>query len=389
MKSFAWVAVFVSIMIWRSRRSARYMFIKRQHPASFYEDGNADTKCVLKTAPDMRFCEDAAFWDIHTATNTTRREVIVSCDPGRKDWNTVLGPLHNPKPHGALWLLSGGEDGVPQRITLNNYPANHDFHPLGIAISPSHGNAPSNLFAVNHAREKTVIEQFTISNASPGVATHVRTISSPYFVSPNSITLTSPLSFYVSNDHLLTRRGTLGNILPLLETVLALPLSWVAHVTLSPDPASSTPILEHKFSALFIPFANGVSVSPCGSQVAVASTSLSQVHFYSRDPASDALTHTHTVPVPFLADNLEFDSMGTLIVAGHPDFLALLKVKADPGNVVSSPSWVVAINPTRDVETLFQSDGSVFSSSSTGLRDPAGTLYVTGLYEPGVLVCRP
>ncbi|KAJ6531753.1 hypothetical protein B0H19DRAFT_1214111 [Mycena capillaripes] len=319
----------------------------------------------------MKFCEDAAFWELHDdAINSTRHQVIVSCDPGRKDWNTVLGPLDDPNGHGALWLFSGENDAVPQRLSLKNYPPKHDFHPLGIAISPSHGNAQSNLFVVNHARKRTVIEQFTVSPASPGVATHVRTLSSPYFVSPNSITLTSPFSFYVSNDHLLTRRGVFGNILPVLETVFALPLSWVSHVTLDLDPASPTPILEHKFSALFIPFANGVSVSPSGSQVAVL--------IYSRDPRNNALAHTHTVPVPFAPDNLEFDGTGALIVTGHPHFLSLLKVKADPVNAVS-PSWT----------TLFQSNGSVFSSSATSVRDPAGALYITGLYETGMLVCRP
>jgi hypothetical protein len=337
----------------------------------------------------MRFCEDASFWDLHDdGTNSTRREVIISCDPGRKEWNTVLGPLRNPEPHGSLWLLSAKDGAAPQRITLKNYPSDHDFHPLGIAISPSYGNGPSNLFVVNHARKRTVIEQFTMSPTSLGVATHVRTLSSPYFVSPNSLTLTSPFSFYVSNDHLLTRRGVLGNILPVLETVLGLPLSWVSHISLDPNPTSHTPILEHKFSALFIPFANGVSISPSGTQVAIASTSLSQVLIYSRDPANNALTHTHAVPVPFSADNLEFDETGTIIVTGHPHFLSLLKVKSDPTHDIVSPSWVVGITDSK-VETLFQSDGTLFSSSATGLRDSAGVLYVTGLYESGMLVCRP
>jgi hypothetical protein len=180
----------------------------------------------------------------------------------------------------------------------------------------------------------------------------------------------------------------LGNILPVLETVLGLPLSWVSHISLDPNPTSHRPILEHTFSALFIPFANGVSVSPSGTQVAIASTSLSQVLIYSRDPANNALTHTHTVPVPFSADNLEFDETGTIIVTGHPHFLSLLKVKSDPTHDIVSPSWVVGITDSK-VETLFQSDGTLFSSSATGLCDSAGVLYVTGLYESGMMVCRP
>ena len=46
--------------------------------------------------------------------------------------------------------------------------------------------------------------------------------------------------------------------------------------------------------------------------------------------------------------------------------------------------------PSHEVETLFQSNGELFSTSSTGMRDlKTGALYVSGLYEEGLLVCRP
>ncbi|KAJ6619709.1 hypothetical protein B0H10DRAFT_2163794 [Mycena sp. CBHHK59/15] len=309
----------------------------------------------LKTAPDFRFCEDATFWDVRdTQDQLIQRRVLVSCDPNRKEcgpWGCTAAP------------------GVAK------LPPNHDFHPLGMEASPSVGGNNSNLFVVNHARSKAFIEQFTISPSSPSVATHVRTLSSPYFISPNSIALTSPNSFYVTNDHFMTRRlpSYLGKILPVVETIFGLPLGWVSHVSVDADPASSTPILEHKFSALYLPFANGVSISPSGSEVAVASTSLSQVHIYSRDAVSNALKHIHTIPVPFSPDNLMFDETSAVIVAGHPHFPSLLQVPQ-----------------TRGVETLFQSNGTAFSTSSTALRDSDGTLYVTGLYaEQGILLCRP
>jgi hypothetical protein len=361
-------------------------------PASYYAEGSADD-CVSKTAPDFRFCEDAGFWDLHDESKRWTRRVLASCDPGRKEWNTVLGPLNNPDPHGSLWLLSAEDHaGVPQRLELKDYPPNHDFHPLGLAVSPSHGNA-SNLFVVNHARRRTVIEQFSLTPG--GVVTHLRTMSSKYFVSPNAIALTSPNSFYVSNDHFWTRRLPfyLAPVFSMIETVLGLPLSWVSHISLDPDTAALEPILEHKFSALFIPFANGLSISHSGSQVAVASTSLNHVLFYTRDPGSNALTHVDTIYVPFSPDNLEFDDSetDTLIVAGHPHFPSVLRVAADPTTEAVAPSWVVSIRTdTREIKTLFQSNGTVFSSSSTGLRDSTGTLYITGVYaESGMLICRP
>jgi hypothetical protein len=103
-------------------------------------------------------------------------------------------------------------------------------------------------------------------------------------------------------------------------------------------------------------------------------------------------------------------------------FPSLIKVVANTAGAVS-PSWVVSISPrvqadrgspslplpkqydlqapisvsstvspvlSHEVVTLFQSNGTGFSSSSTALRDlSSGMLYVTGLYEEGLLVCVP
>lgn len=51
----------------------------------------------------------------------------------------------------------------------------------------------------------------------------------------------------------------------------------------------------------------------------------------------------------------------------------------------------VKASASHEVETVFQSNGEVMSSSSTGLRDGrTGALYVSGLYdEAGVIVCMP
>lgn len=111
-----------------------------------------------------------------------------------------------------------------------------------------------------------------------------------------------------------------------------------------------------------------------------------------------------------------YDDDDQLVLAGHPDFPGLVAVAANQTGGVA-PSWVVSITPRKDaasiaqndvaapvsvgtkvpavqshqVETLFQSNGIGFSSSSTGLRDSlSGVLYVSGLYaEEGVMVCKP
>lgn len=326
-----------------------------------------------------------------------------------------MGPLRNPEPHGALWLYTSDTQRTPQRITFAGYPDGHDFHPLGLQVWPSHGGRESNLYVINHARQRTFIEHFVLDPAQPTVARHIRTIASPYFLSPNSLALTSPHSFFLTNDHLFTRRiPVLGHVLPIIESILSLPFGYVLHVTLSPD--TQPTILNVSLPIPFVPFANGIALSPDGSTLALASSSIAQVRLYDRTPATNTLTRrAHTINLPFAADNLHYSDDGTLFVAGHPHFPSLIQLADNKTDV--APSWAVAIPPlssegfvppaeydldaptslsglvpgTPGMMTVFQSDGQGFSSAATALRDDAtGALYVTGLYaEKGFIVCRP
>jgi len=331
--------------------------------------------------------------------------------------------MSDPSPRGALWFYNTGNASArPRRITLEGYPEAHDFHPLGFDIYPSQPDQPySNLFVVNHARDNSTIEHFTLSWHAPDRATWVRTISGPEIVAPNALALTSPTSFYLTHDHRFTRRlpGVLGKSLPIIESIFALPLAWVTHITLTLTDTTTTHAAEIVVPR--IPFPNGVAISPDGTQVAIASTSLGEILFYARDVATQAaLSLRARVPTPFAPDNIMFDSRGSLIVAGHPDFPAFVAVAANRTGALA-PSWVVSITPIptttpgagaeRDawdvgapvpasrkvprvpgyeVRTLYQSDGSGFSSSSTGLRDSkTGVLYMVGLYQGGLMVCSP
>ncbi|KAK0500463.1 hypothetical protein EDD18DRAFT_1102571 [Armillaria luteobubalina] len=441
------LAIFVvltSFYVWRSQYTLRNSILTvAPFPDGYIRGGNFSSQCeTLKDESGndaLKFCEDVTFWDLHDGeAKLEERKVLFTCDSGRKQWNTVMGPLHKPEPHGSLWLYSPNSETVateksstlfgfgkaasvptkPQRVALENYPEGHDFHPLGAKIWPSYAGNSSNLFIVNHAGPQTYIEQFVISPSSPTVATYIRTIAAPYLVSPNALALTSPNSFYVSNDHLITRRWpVIGHVVPLMETLLGLPLGWVAHVTLDSDASSPVPIETHAVAAPFIPFPNGVAISASGTQVAIASTSLSQIMMYSRNASTNELVFQESILVPFCPDNIDFDDNDSLIVGGHPHFPTLVKVVKSA--VPHAPSWVLSIAPREsklteppvnydvmapisagskvpaalnwDAVTLLQSNGVGFSSSTTGARDSrTGALYVSGLYaEEGLLVCRP
>ncbi|KIK63132.1 hypothetical protein GYMLUDRAFT_482086 [Collybiopsis luxurians FD-317 M1] len=407
----------LGLWIWRGKYLLYYSILTRPDlPDGYYYRGDVSTHCSnLNSSPDpaFKYCEDASFWELHdTDGKLEERRVIVSCDSGRKQWNTVMGPLLNPTPRGSLWTYSP-TSGKTTRLTLENYPENHTFHPLGVEIYPSYAGNASYMYVVNHAARKTVIEQFLISPSS-SVAKHIRTLSHPLFIAPNALALTSPTSFYVTNDHVFTRRlPFIGSFIPLVETIFGLPLSFAAHVTVDPNEIAEKSVLAHTLAAPFVAFANGVSVSPSGLEVAIASTSTGAIYFYDRNIANNILTFASSVLVPFAPDNINYDHDGNLVVSGHPHFPTLTKLAANKTDV--APSWVVSVSPVlahtssefdpeatlsasaivppsnnRTIQTLFQSNGNTLSSGATGLKDTlSGNVYISGLYaEQGVMVCR-
>ncbi|KAF8825081.1 hypothetical protein HHX47_DHR7000207 [Lentinula edodes] len=318
------------------------------------------------------------------------RRVVVSCDSGRRKWNTVMGPLLDPIPRGSLWIYSP-ISGETTHLTLENFPAEHTFHPLGVEIYPSYSGNASYMFRHLHPSPNTF------------APSRIRSL------------LTSPTSFYVTNDHVFTKRlPYVGAVLPMVETVLGIPLSFAGHVIINPDETDETAVLSHNVVAPFVAFSNGLSISPSGLELAIASTSIGTVYFYSRNTSTNALTFSTSVQLPFPPDNVKYDHDGNLVVSGHPHFPTLLQLVA--GKVDIAPSWVVSISriegavtaeydlnaplststivpspANHTVQTLFQSNGKIFTSSTSGLIDTlSGNLYVTGLYaEDGAIICHP
>ncbi|KAJ3760425.1 hypothetical protein EV360DRAFT_68687 [Lentinula raphanica] len=414
----ATLAPLLALFLWRSKYTLYYnMLTKMDLPDGYYFKGDVSSHCrPVNSKPDssFKYCEDASFWENYDAKGTLEeRRLIISCDSGRREWNTVMGPLLNPTPRGSLWVHSP-KSGDTTRLTLENFPPEHTFHPLGVEAYPSYSGNASYMYVVNHAANKTVIEQFLLSPSS-SIAKHIRTLSHPFFLASNALALTSPTSFYVTNDHVFTKRlPYVGAVVPMVETVFGLPLSFTAHVTVDPDEAASgNAVLSHKIVAPFVAYSNGIALSPSGDEVAIASTSIGTVYFYSRNTTTNALAFSSSVQLPFPPDNVKYDHDGNLVAAGHPHFPTLLKLLARKVNV--SPSWVASISPVKGgvspaydsqaslsaskivpppkhhtVQTLFQSNGETFSTSSTGLLDTlAGVFYVTGLYaEEGAMVCH-
>jgi len=332
--------------------------------------------------------------------------------------------LKYPDPHGTIWLYTPSTAKF-EPMAMDNFPKDGYFHPLGIDILVDPQSSESLLAAINHGKDRTTIEIFSLQDeASSTKLIHIQTVSSPWFRAPNSIRLTSRTSFYMTQDHFFTRRlpWPLAPFLPLMETYLSLPTGVVNHVQFSDTSSDiagagpTDPLIT--WSALGIPFANGIGLSPDGEEVAVASSNMNALYLYDRDRSTHALKHRETLELPFAADNVDYTHGGDILIAGHPHFPSLVSVAWNGTKVTRSPSWVLEVSRVKpgsggsgakgagekapysayeradmpdgyEMRTLYQSDGSHFQSSTTGAWDAASkTLYVTGLYQEGLLICQ-
>ncbi|CAE6425593.1 unnamed protein product [Rhizoctonia solani] len=375
---------------WNLKHAIQAQLFPKNLPRLF----SAGQKCELVENNRFKFCEDGLVYAPGIS--------VFSCDPGRHEWNTVMGPMRNPSPRGGLWALHYNSTTTqqPYFLELTHFPADADFHPLGIEITPADSTGTSRLLVVNHRRENSTIEVFHIrldQQSKLVTLEHETTLTDRAFVAPNAMTALSPHSFIVSQDHYFTRRMAwpLNILLPPLETFLVLPLGRVDLVTF--DPLAG--VRQVQTIARNIPFANGVAISEDKSTLAIASTTRAEVRFYSLRP--EGVKWVSSVRVPFSVDNIAFAG-DRLLAAGHPylpEFMALVKRKSN-----RAPSYVVEITPRAvhadtwlarsvhpdgmRVRDVFTSDGSFLSSSSGAFMDlDAGAMFVVALYGEAVAKC--
>lgn len=360
---------------------------------------NLLTNYSIRFKDIVRNCEDVVL-------NEEASWAILSCDPGRDNWNTVMvGNLEtcekgetnlvdqgtfndskSPADTGLyLYHYGNGHDTQPAKIELLDFKGRDDFHPLGVEYYES------TLFVVNHAAAGSRIEVFKLL-AGEHTATHVRTIRHPLLNTPNSVAVLSATELLVTNDHYFQKRY--APLLADMETWTALPFASVVHVKLGQSPQDGN---VTKLASL--PFANGIALLNT-THFAVASSSGAAVHIYTSpsglEVGADDVVLCATITVPFAPDNLSANKDGSLLIAGHAYPPALTVVAQNnarcnqlPGGDakgcdVRSPSWIAEWSPEHGLKDLYV--GTKFSSSSTAVKDSGrGFGMAVGLYERGIL----
>ncbi|CUA74114.1 hypothetical protein RSOLAG22IIIB_05404 [Rhizoctonia solani] len=396
-----WLSVIVALLayyVWNLRHAIQAQLVRKKLPPLFSAGGKCELIQERLESNEFKFCEDGLVLAPGVA--------IFSCDPGRRDLNTAVGPMLEPGRRGSLWALhyTSTTTEKPYPLELINFPTNADFRPLGIDVTTT-GSAgtPSRLLVTNRRHRNPTIEVFRIYLELNIVKlTHEITLTDPSFVSPNAIAAVSPNAFFLSHDHRFTNRMTwpLDTILPWLETFLSLPLSRVDLVFFETLPG--TGVRNVRTVAPNIACANGIALSADGSTLAVASTSRAKVLFYSK--CKEDIKYVSSVRVPFSVDNLAFAG-DQLLAAGYPyipDFMALADGKSSRapsyvtaitprlrGSTDHEESWLARITAGANVTTVFTSDGSFLTSSSGAFVDlEMKTMFVVALYGAGVSKCN-
>ncbi|OJD36759.1 serum paraoxonase lactonase 3 [Diplodia corticola] len=323
---------------------------------------------ILKNCEDVVVLEDQGV-------------AILSCDPQRDAWNTVMGTFLDPTQPGAIfqWFYSN-PDSYPQPLALENFGSRGsvDFHPLGI----EYHEESATLFVTNHASSGPTIEIFDYvpwGGFGRASATHRASVSHPALWTPNSIHALNATSFLVTNDHRVRARDHF--ILNKLETYGALPGGSVVQVTLPStlpprDDGDDGPLALDPAAiavtqvAANIPFANGVAVLDAGRTLAVASTNGRAVRLYNitssttADDGTDgtiSLAFKDKIFAPAMLDNLSVDSRGRLLAAGHPRPGALTATVAFRADCLSlrAKAHAIALAAEQEVERKLGEDNVV------------------------------
>ncbi|PLW27211.1 hypothetical protein PCANC_27725 [Puccinia coronata f. sp. avenae] len=366
---------------------------------------NANDSCKIVHHPDgaLKYCEDLVHWK-------EAGVAIASCDPGRPEWNTVLGPLKNPDPRGKVFVydVRPNESDIHHdrvyELELSGFPAGKDFHPLGLEL---HQLTPSSarLFLVNHRRDRSVIEVFKLESNSPESTpdssshklslTWERSLAHHLIETPNAIVALDSNSFLVTNDHFFNRRA--HPALHILETWFTLKGGSVVEVRFTDQPkeridephdidAAAWENVEAWKTIDGIPFANGLALHPSRSTLIVACSLTQKLWYYHQvKPAGIKQKLTFNPmgsrSLDFSPDNIHFDDTRRLIATGHPHGLSLLKFSwnLEKGKPAGSSVAVVIhttdpnepLNPHRtEVHNVMVDDGHFFASSTSAIIVP-------------------
>jgi len=271
---------------------------------------------------------------------------------------------------GAIYLLDLNNPRRSQAVKMSGTENLASFHPHGADLLEVEGERY--LFVLSHrAHEKPDeghdVYVFQIEGTRLNLVNHVDHAG---IRSPNDIAAVSLSKFYFTNDRGFT--SPTGNF---LEIGLALETSDVSFFD------GEQPVLMDQMA-----FANGIAFDRTRDKVYVTALREGAVRVYARDPQTNGLTQTGTLPGGGAPDNVTLDEGGDLWTASHENLMALTDHMAD-GSALS-PARAFHTDPhSGETELVYEDDGRQLSAISVIV--PTDTKLLLGaIFDDGILVCN-
>ena len=262
---------------------------------------------------------------------------------------------------GAIYLYDLQNPSVePLNLTSS---ADVNFQPHGISFFAT-GVDQGILFVVNRPQEfsaKKTNKEVLLLNWKVNKTNAMKSVS--VCISPNNIVAVGPDQFYVTNDFAYP-----DGIFADLQTILPLPVSTVGYF----DGQRYRGVVEG------LGFANGIALSPDGTQLFVTETLSKTLNIYNRDMETGALTLSEEIDLNTAPDNINIDQDGQIWLAAHPQLLSLYGHRGDAGKL--SPSQILTLQRGAAnqyvIKELLLDAGDLISGASVAA--PIGDRFLIG-----------
>lgn len=261
----------------------------------------------------------------------------------------------------AKALTTGSPESAPEAVTDPRV-----LH--GISLSPS----GQSIFAIDHTNPEA--DEIRIYSRKPGSGSLVLKKSVPMLRNLNDIAAIDDERAFVTDDH-----GEQSEFGKKIEDYSRIGQASVYYFDGKTGVQLETGIR----------FANGVLWSPKDRTLYVAAMLERRIRVYSVAENYLSLTEREPITLDFGPDNLSWDEgkVGErILIAGHPNLLALAKMR---GNVLAkSPSmvWELSLHP-ESLRLLYADDGKELASSSVTVH--SGRDYFIGtVFDDHILRCR-
>jgi len=250
------------------------------------------------------------------------------------------------------------------------------FKPHGVSYIPT--NSGGKLYVISHPNPDEglhTVEVFDMTGkGNRREWSHVETLQSELYTSPNDLVALPDGTVFVSNDS-----GKGGNTIKKIKALFKIKNGDIIYYD----------------GAEYIDFGNPESYGngityfkDDGAEylyrAALMDKSVKKYEIVRTDGKITELKYLSKVELGTMPDNLEIEPDGTIYVACHFDSFTFLKHAKDGANI--SPTQVFRITPDGKITELYANRGQEISAGSVG-RVIDGRLYIGQVFEEFLLSC--